>query len=692
MKSHSKYVKIIVVLLSLDLLFACSKSANLNEASTGSAVVDEEVSKVISEKVPYDEDDFYTDWESENPTYIELDGANAIFDASAAVIFSNQVLTIKASGVYVLSGKLNDGQIVVEAVDKKTVKLVLNGVEITSSNTSALHIKNAEKTVISLVDGTENSMTDGKEYLSTDSSDEPNATIFSKDDLTINGNGKLKINGNYNNGLTSKDELKITGGDISIKATDDGVMGRDLVAVKEGNISIKAGGDGIKSTNDEDTTKGSIVLEGGSFDIVSGNDGIQAISSLAINDGSYTITTGGGSPETIANFDSRMQGSREDMTTETPASEVESESFKGLKASVDLTIAGGTFDINSSDDAVHSNQNIIIAGGEMKIASGDDGIHADSSVVTKGGEITITKSYEGIEGNIVTINDGTIRLTSSDDGINVAGGNDGSGIDMNVASSETSMLTINGGTIFVNADGDGLDANGSITMTDGQVVVNGPTNSGNGSLDYDGTFDITGGTIVASGSSGMAQAASEQSSQYSILMSFPEIQTAGTLVHLEDSEGKQILTYLSEKEYQSIFFSSPDLQKDSSYTLFTEGSADGEEINGIYMEDINYQEGTKVLDFTLSTSVTWLNESGITTAHSSGGPGVGGFNSSGEGHMGVPERGNMTDIFQDLDEGTIEKVQAIMDQERAGTITREEAQVQLEELGVELSRGGGIRP
>lgn len=694
MKRKPKYTKIFVVLLSLNLLFACSHSANINEGTSdnGTTVVDEEVSQAISELVAYEEDDFYTEWENESPTYIELEGTNATFDSSAPVIFSNGVLTIKAGGVYVLSGKLNDGQIIVEAEDKKTVRLVLNGVEITSSNNSALHVKNSEKTVISLVDGTENIITDGKEYMLTESSDEPNAAIFSKDDLTINGNGQLKINGQYNNGLTSKDQLKITGGEISINAIDDGVMGRDLVAIKEGNISIEAGGDGIKSTNDEDTTKGSIVIEGGIFNIVVGNDGIQAISSLAVNDGSYTITTGGGSPETIASFDSRMQGSREGMTTETTATEIESESFKGLKAAVDVTVAGGTFDINSSDDAVHSNQNVTIAGGEWKIASGDDGIHADSSVHTKDGNITITKSYEGIEGNVVTIDEGTIHLTSSDDGINVAGGNDGSGMDMNANSSSTSMLTFNGGTTVVNAEGDGLDANGSIKMTAGSVVVNGPTSSGNGSLDYDGTFDITGGTIVATGSSGMAQAASEESSQYSILMSFPEEQTAGTFVHLEDSEGEQMLTFLPEKEFQAIFISSPTLQTDTSYTLFTGGSTDGEELNGVYTADSTYQGGTKILDFTLENSVTWLNEAGVTTGNSAGGPGAGGFNPSGEGQMARPERGNQTDMFEGLDEETKAKVQSIMEQQRAGTITQEESQVQLEGLGVELFRGGGVRP
>ncbi|MET1138571.1 dockerin type 1, partial [Bacillus subtilis] len=84
--------------------------------------------------------------------------------------------------------------------------------------------------------------------------------------------------------------------------------------------------------------------------------------------------------------------------------------------------------------------------------------------------------------------------------------------------------------------GEGLDSNGSINMTGGTVIVNGPTNSGNGALDYDGTFEISGGYLVAAGSSGMAQGTSDASTQNTIVMTFPATQKAGTLVHVQDSE------------------------------------------------------------------------------------------------------------------------------------------------------------
>jgi hypothetical protein len=84
------------------------------------------------------------------------------------------------------------------------------------------------------------------------------------------------------------------------------------------------------------------------------------------------------------------------------------------------------------------------------------------------------------------------------------------------------------------------------------------------------------------------------------------------------------------------------------------------------------------VEFTIADSVTWLNESGITTAQSSG-PGGGGG-----GGQAPMDGGNRGDMFSNLDEETKAKAQEIMEKQRAGTITREEAQAQLAELGVEF--------
>jgi hypothetical protein len=71
-----------------------------------------------------------------------------------------------------------------------------------------------------------------------------------------------------------------------------------------------------------------------------------------------------------------------------------------------------------------------------------------------------------------------------------------------------------------------------------------------------------------------------------------------------------------------VVISSPALKKGAEYTVYTGGAASGTQTDGFYA-DGTYQGGTKVVGFTISDSVTWLNESGVTTANTGFGPGGG---------------------------------------------------------------------
>ncbi len=604
---------VLIVALCSVLLISCNNNTELQNSATPeqdsstesneSNTSNKDVNTVTRDMISFDDDDYYNEWESQNPNFIKLNGTSASIDGTGAEIDGGKI-TITTAGIYAISGSLENGQIIVDVEDKGIVRLVLNEVEISCLDSAAIYVKNAGKTIISLQDGTQNIINDGEEYTLEDTeTDEPNAAIFSKDDLTINGTGTLTVNANYNNAITSKDDLRITGGNINIDSVDDGIIGRDMLAISDGNFNIVAGGDGIKSTNDSDSSKGFVAIENGNLDIKSGADAIQAVTSVMIIDGEFTIISGGGSANSTKKVnDMRMPWGRQENNTVNENDETESQSEKGIKSSSDIEITGGVFSIDSSDDAIHSNNCITISDADISISSGDDGIHADSSIVIEGDKINISKSYEGIESCLISILDGDISIISSDDAINVAGGNDNSAMNgrpgqNHFNSSGDNKLEINGGNIVVNASGDGLDANGSIYMTNGTVTVSGPTNNGNGALDYDGVFEITGGTIISAGSAGMTQSPSSESTQYSVSMFYSNVQQAGTEIELKDGKGNTIITYSPEKQYQSVVISSPKLSKDTEYTL--------------------YSEGTKIVSFTISDTVTYLSESGVTSDMSS---------------------------------------------------------------------------
>ncbi|PYI53743.1 carbohydrate-binding domain-containing protein [Paenibacillus flagellatus] len=630
-------------LLSLAVLSACTAAPESPASPSSSAAPSTEAAADntaaaadMPGKAKYEDADLATDWSADNATAIALNGTNATVTGTGAKA-DNGTVTITAPGTYVLSGKLADGQVVVDVPNKGTVRLVLNGADIHNEDNAPVYVKEAGKAVITLQEGTDNVVSDGKTYVFPDASaDEPNAAIFSKADLTVNGTGSLTVRGSFNNGITSKDDLKITGGAIRIEAADDGLMGRDLVAVRDGKLTIEAGGDGVKTTNDADAAKGSIAIEGGTFDIRAGGDGMQAANAIRIDGGTFAIVSGGGSAKAAPKAgDARQDPRNRGAAASAPAqAAADTPSAKALKAAANVAIANGTFSIDAADDAIHSNGAMTISGGGMKIVSGDDGIHADASIAITGGTIDIAKSYEGIESAQITIAGGDIRVTASDDGINIGGGNDGSSTggrpgQNQFAASSANKLAIHGGTIAVNAAGDGLDSNGSIEMTGGTVVVNGPTANNNGALDYDGTFVMSGGFLIAAGSTGMASAPSADSGQNSVVMSFSKAQAAGSLIRLEDGQGNAVATFAPAKTYQSVVISSPSLKKDATYVLYTGGSASGSGTNGLY--DGEYRDGTKVVEFKLANAVTWLTESGV---DASGGAGRGGPGGGGPGMGG----------------------------------------------------------
>lgn len=395
-KNNSKFNKLLTVILCISLLTACNTNSQTNDVGKSQETNEYNVSTVSSDNAEinntelfeYDEDDYYINWADQNPNYIKLNGSDITVDGSGATV-NESVVKINKAGVYVISGKLDNGQIIVDTEDKETVRLVLNGAEIDCADNSPIYVINSEKTVISLEDGTENTVSDGENYVLVDSSsDEPSAAIFSKDDLTLNGTGTLTVVGNYNDGITSKDDLRITGGNIVINSKDDALVGKDVVAVKDGSFIINAGGKGIKSTNDADTEAGIIYLEGGTYSIEATDDGIHAANGINIANGEFTIST-------------------EDDG-------IHSDSF--------INISDGAIDIKKSYEGIESSQ-ITVTGGDINIISSDDGINASSGDSSDTQEMPGSNDPNSNSGsdNKITINGGTIIVNAMGDGLDSNG-------------------------------------------------------------------------------------------------------------------------------------------------------------------------------------------------------------------------------------------------------------------------------
>ena len=538
-------------------------------------------------------------------TAIQL-GETITIDGEGATA-SDQTVRITQAGTYLISGTLEDGQIQVEVGNQEEVNLVLNETQISSTTGAPILITQSAKTTITLMEGTQNVishqmvMNDGEEV-----SKEEKAAIFSQDDLMITGTGSLTVDAKTYNGIVSQDDLVIEDGNFVIESANHGLKGKDSVVIEEGTFKMTTKGDAIQSDQGADEEKGFITIRGGDFDLVAEQDGIQAQTKLVIEGGTFKIETGGGYEagavkETTSQPPFNRGASATAETATTP-------SAKGLKAGQELVIEGGSLTINSADDALHTNGSLWMNGGEVTLSTGDDGLHADETVEVNGGTVDILTSYEGLEGQVVRVNDGVIRLVATDDGINAAGGMDGSGFmsffiptTTSQQEGESGWIELNGGWLYVNASGDGLDANGSIIMTGGVVIVEGPTSGHDGILDFDETFDLQGGQLIASGGVGMLQTPSETSTQPTLVIQ--DSFESGELIHIQSEEGAEIVTFSPSKASQVLIISSPDLKMESTYCVLSGGAYSVEATDGVYQEG-TYTEGEERFQVVLSDLIT----------------------------------------------------------------------------------------
>lgn len=600
----------LVLILSLTMIFSmtgCSSSSGTSDTSgstsdAGTDTTSDSSSNTTIVSDMFTERDYETGYDESSAALITLSGDSASC-SSDAVEISGTTVTIKDEGTFILSGQLDDGMIIVNAEENDKPQLVLDGVTITSETSAPIYILEADKVFITLAPDSENTLANGGTFTAIDENN-IDSVIFSKQDLTLNGTGTLTVTSPAGHGIVSKDDLVFTSGSYTVNSASHGLDANDSVRIVNASLNIDAGKDGIHAENSDDESLGFTYIASGTFSIDAEGDGISTGSYMQIEDGNFDITSGGGSenaskqtsdsyggfmggqPGQPGSVDPGAQAAASDSSDSSSDSEGESTSIKGLKASGDMTVSGGTFTIDSADDAVHSNSSVIVNNGTFTIASGDDGFHADSALTIKDGTIDISESYEGLEALDISVEGGNIKLKASDDGLNAAGGTDSSGFGGERGgdqfggpgggggrSSSNGSILISGGNLFVNASGDGIDANGSLEISGGYTVVIGPTQGDTATLDYDTTAVITGGTFIGTGAYGMAQTFSD-SQQGVVAVSVGNI-SAGTAVSLADGDGNVLIEYTPELDYAVVILSSPEIEKGASYTI-TAGSASGE--------------------------------------------------------------------------------------------------------------------
>jgi hypothetical protein len=351
-------------------------------------------------------------WDPATEVTVTLaDGASS---GGAGVTVDGDTVTIAAPGSYRLTGTLTDGQLVVASEGDGIVRLILDGVSVTSGASAALAIMEADEAVVVLDEGTVNELTDAETYVypSADVT-EPDAALFSNDDLTIAGTGALTVTGRAGDAIKSDDGLVIVDGALTIVATDDGITADEYTVISSGTLTITAGGDGIKATVDDDPTLGWIRVDGGVIAVTSGSDAFDGTSAVIVQDGSLTIAA-------------------ED---------------DGIHAEARLEVHGGTIDVISSYEGLEGTE-IVITDGAITVVAEDDGLNVAGGDAAAGGRGGGDSAQDGW---FVEMSGGTLAIDAEGDGFDSNG-----------------SATLTGGTVWV--DGPTASMNGAIDVN-GELLV-----------------------------------------------------------------------------------------------------------------------------------------------------------------------------------------------------------------------------
>ena len=553
-----------------------------------------------------------------NKTTATVSGSGAKADGST--------ITITEEGVYIVSGTLEDGQIIVDASDSDKVQIVLDGVNINCETNAAIYVREADKVFITLAENSSNTLGGGNEYTQIDDNT-VDGVIFSKSDLVCNGTGSLTIEADYKHGIVSKDDLVITGGTYKITAADNGITAKDQLKILDGSFDIDAANSAVKAKNADNAELGNIYIAGGIFTIEAEQDGFHATGSIVVDDG--TITVNSGDDGFHAELDTVIHGG-------TILVEKSNEGLEGKR----VVVNGGDITVNASDDGINAansgddgaNAANSGDGGVNAANSGDDGANAtnpganaagsgdddsnaassnndSSAAVNSGDDSSISGAADGKEPPQMppdTENGSDMQPSQDFDPENApSGGNAPQNFDPGNAPSDGDApqmmqggpggggnselyIKITGGTLTVSADGDGLDSNGGLLVTGGTTIVYGPTSDGDSALDYDGSAIVSGGILAAIGSAGMVESFDEASTQPVITYYCTETQSADTTITLTDSDGSALFTVTPEKAYASIVLTCPEMKLDATYTLAA--GTDNEEIT---LTDIITTAGTR---------------------------------------------------------------------------------------------------
>ena len=365
MKRVNSLIGVIVLLLLMISIIGCSSIKN---------------STVTSSKKIFSSTDLFTNRDLEQT----VDTSNS----TNYTVSDGNDITISTDGIYNITGTAQNVTIYVDAGDEDKVQIVLDDLSIINETMPCIYVKTASKVFVTSYG---NNTLEVTETFETDGSTKLNGVIFSKADIALNGTGILNIDSTQN-GITGKDDVKITGGTYNINAEAVAVRANDSIRIADGTLNLIGGTDGLHAENSSDDAKGYIYIGGGSINIKATDDCIHGQSVVQIDDGSVSLNGAEGIEGTYVQINGGT------ILIDATGDGINAGS-KSNSYSVNIEITGGTLTIVMAEgdtDGIDSNGDIVISGGTISV-TGNSTFDYDGTATYLGGTIIIN----GVETNSI---------------------------------------------------------------------------------------------------------------------------------------------------------------------------------------------------------------------------------------------------------------------------------------------------
>lgn len=493
-----------------------------------------ETTGTLDEALNFSDENLYAGYFEDNiadVTVTCVSGTPNCYSVDGGVVVFGE---ISEDSVYSISGKLK-GNIVISVGSSYKFELEMCGFSLVSDTESPIVITDGDEVTLTAKKDFSNYIYDMRNEVDNSLENVFSSAIYSAVDLKIEGKGSLTVVSENNNGIHTKDDLKVKNLTLTVACTDNALKGNDSVTLDMCNTElIVTKGDGIKTKNTDVSSKGkqrgTVTINGGTHTIGAACDGIDAAYDLVINDENTSITV----------YTDKYSSASEEITATSENTYYLRATSKSYRYSVKYYNSETDYtwvNVNDSYEAINSNsgrpggvttyyyykfdkkteyQNLIVYMYEQNQTQGQDNDYLRCSAGNKlnSSYDTLALSYNASSLSISWTN----YATSSSQGGGFGGGPGGMGgmQDGNTNKKEYSTkglkagnaITVNAGTINVKAYDDAVHAGSGTTLENGEepmgnVTVNGGTltlYSNDDGIHADGRLTVTNGKITVENS------------------------------------------------------------------------------------------------------------------------------------------------------------------------------------------------